>query len=345
MRFSKDELHRFALEAFIKAGVPHEDADIVAESLVRANLRGVDSHGIIRVPYYIDGIKKGLIEPNSEIEVVKETPISALIDGNKGFCISSCYKAMKIAIEKAKSSGIALVGIKNVGHLGMLSYYTEKIAEEKFIGFICANAFARVAPFGGAERLFGTNPMSYGFPVNEGRPIIFDIATSATAGFKLKLAALKGEEIPEGVALDKEGKPTRDPKKAFPEGVLLPFGGHKGYGLSLLVELLTNVLIGGIPSTEVPNHVVIQGGVFMMVMDPKLFRNYEEYSRDIKRLIERIKRCKPAEGFKEVLIPGELEDRITEKRLKEGIPLDEGTIRELEEISIELGIEPPKPIK
>jgi len=344
LRFPKEELYNFAVEAFSKVGVPKEDAKIVADSLVTANLRGVDSHGIIRVPYYIDGLKKGLLSPKTEIKVIKESPISALLDGNKGFCIVAGYKAMEIAIKKAKNSGVGLVGIRNLGHIGMLSYYTEKIAKEKLIGFACANALARVAPFGGAERIFGTNPLSYAFPVDTGKPIIFDIATSATAGFKLRLAALKGEKIPEGIALDKNGQPTTDPAKAFPDGVLLPFGGHKGYGLSLLVELLTSVLIGGIPSTDIPNHVVVQGGVFMMALDPTLFGGYREYSRDVMKLINKIKSCKPAKGFKEVLLPGEMEYRNEEERIKNGIPLDESTIRELKKVAMELGIEMPKPI-
>jgi len=344
LRFSKDELYRFAVEAFTKIGMPEEDTKIVADHLVTANLRGVDSHGIIRVPYYIDGVKKGLILPKSKITIVKESPVSALIDGGKGFCIVIGYKAMKMAIEKAKKSGVGIVGAKNLGHVGMLAYYTKKIAEEKLIGFAFANAVARVVPWGGAEKVFGTNPLSYAFPVDEREPVVFDIATSATAGFKVKLAALKGEKLPEGIALDKDGNPTTDPNKAFPDGAILPFGGHKGYGFSLLVELLTSSLIGGLPSTEIPHHVVVQGGFFVMAIDPTLFREYEEYTKDVQKLIQKIKNSKPAKGFKEVLLPGEIEERTAKERLEKGIPLDEGTLRELEQIAKELGIEPPRPL-
>ena len=344
LRFSKDDLYQFCIEAFTKAGVPKSDAELLADHLVTASLRGVDSHGVIRVPYYVDGIKKGLVSPVTKITIIKETPISALIDGGKGLGIVVANEAMKMAIKKAKNSGVGLIGAKNLGHVGMLAYYTKKIAKEKLIGFAFANGPALVAPWGGAEKVFGTNPLSYAFPVDDKEPIVLDIATSAMASFKIKVAALRGEKIPEGVGLDPDGNPTTDPTKVFRVGTILPFGKHKGYGLSLLVELMSYVLTGALPSTKVPIHASVQGGFFIMAVDPTLFRSYEEYSKDVKELMEKIKSCKPAKGFDEVFLPGEIEDRTTKERLEKGIPIDKGTLKELEQVAKELNIRLPKPL-
>jgi len=336
------DLHNFALECFVKSGVPREDAEVIADHLVLANLRGVDSHGIIRVPYYIEGIKRGYVRPRADVKIVRETLATALIDGGSGLGIPVATKATDIAISKAKSVGIAAVGVRNLGHVGMLAYYTLRMTKHNLIGFVTVNAPARVAPWGGASSVFGTNPLSFGFPV-DGKPIIVDMATSAIAAFKIRLAALKGERIPEGIALNKEGRPTTDPKEAY-EGILLPFGTYKGYAISLIVEILSSVISGGTLSKFVINHPSTQGGLFVMALDPTIFRSYDEYRADIQRLVNIIKSCPPAQGFSEVLLPGEPEDRVYEVRSKEGIPIDAGTWRMLSDVAKELGVSMPKTI-
>jgi LDH2 family malate/lactate/ureidoglycolate dehydrogenase len=342
IRVRKDDLYNFCVNVFVKAGVPEEEAKIVSEHLVEASLRGVDSHGVIRVPYYIEGIKKGLVNAKSNVSIVKETPVSALLDGGNGLGQVVAKKAMEIAIEKAKTSGVGLVGAKNLGHVGMLAYYTKRLAENKLVGFAFANGPALVAPWGGAERVFGTNPLSYGFPTKN-KPIVLDIATSATAHFKIKVAMIRGEELAPGLALDKDGNPTTDPKKAF-EGILLPFGAHKGYGFSLLVTLMTVPLIGGTFDKDVVLHASTQGGFFVMAINPTLFREYEEFIEDVQRVVNTIKSTKPAKGFKEVLLPGEIEERIAEERSKNGIPIDLEVWKSFEELSKEYGVELPKPL-
>ncbi|MDN5320694.1 MAG: L-2-hydroxycarboxylate dehydrogenase [Thermococcaceae archaeon] len=342
VRVPKEDLHRFCVEAFGKVGVPKEEAKIVAEHLVEASLRGVDSHGVIRVPYYIEGIKKGLVNAKSSISIVKETPVSALLDGGNGLGEVVAKKAMEIAIEKAKTSGVGLAGAKNLGHVGMLAYYTKRVAENKLIGFAFANGPALVAPWGGAERVFGTNPLSYAFPTKN-KPIVLDVATSATAHFKIKVAMIRGEELAPGLALDKDGNPTTDPTKAF-EGILLPFGAHKGYGFSLLVTLMTVPLVGGTFDKDVVLHASTQGGFFVMAINPTLFREYEEFIEDIQRVVDTIKSTKPAKGFKEVLLPGEIEERVAEERAKNGIPIDLEVWKSFEELSEEYGVELPKPL-
>ncbi|MBC7110487.1 MAG: Ldh family oxidoreductase [Archaeoglobi archaeon] len=343
-RFSKEGLFNFSFNAFVKAGLTEESSRLISEHLVEANLRGVDSHGVIRVPQYVEGVKLGIIDPKGIPEVIRESGFSVIIDGNRAPGIVVASECSRIAVEKAEEHGIGAVGARNLGHVGMLGYYARRISKKGLISFAFANGPALVAPWGGAEKIFGTNPFCYGFPVRGGEPIILDIATSAMASFKIKVAMLRGERLPEGVALDPEGKPTTDPSRVFRIGTILPFGGHKGYGISLLVELLTHALIGAPASTEVRVHGSAQGGFLVAAIDPEVFREREEFERDVEELVKRIKRCKPANGFEEVLLPGELEERTERERTENGIPLDEGTIEELRKVAEELGVEFPEPL-
>lgn len=336
------ELQRFCEKIFMRAGVPKAWAENVAEHLVLANLRGVDSHGVIRVPYYITGIRKGWIRSEVRIETLKETPITALIDGGGGLGIVVAAKATEIVIDKAKKNGVALVGARNLGHVGMLAYYTQRIADEALIGFACTNAPAAVAPWGGRERVFGTNPISLGFPVGEGKPIIIDMATSALAGFKILVMKLQNKKLPLGSALDKEGRVTTDPAEAL-RGVLLPFGKYKGYSLSLIVEILSSALVGGPTSKEVIPHASTQGGFLAAALDPSVFRAYDEYDVDMKKIIKAVTSCPPMEGVQRVLLPGEIEERTFQKRRKEGIPIDGETWEKLRKVAEELKVDLPKP--
>jgi len=336
------ELRMFCVKIFMKAGVPKAWAENVAEHLVLANLRGVDSHGVIRVPYYITGIRKGWIKPEARIETLNETPVMALMDGGGGLGIVVATKATEMAIDKAKKNGVALVGARNLGHVGMLAYYTQKIADEALIGFACTNAPAAVAPWGGRERIFGTNPISLGFPVGEGRPIVIDMATSTLAGFKILVMKLQNKKLPPGSALDKDGRVTTDPAEAL-KGVLLPFGKYKGYALSLMVEILSSALVGGPTSKEVIPHASTQGGFLVAALDPSMFRPYDEYEADMKKIVEAVTSCPPMKGVERVLLPGEIEERTFQKRRKEGIPIDEETWEKLRKVAEELKVDLPEP--
>lgn len=318
-----------------------DHARIIADHLVTANLRGVDSHGVVRIPHYLEGLEKGYLKARSEIRTIRESNLSALLDGGDLPGIIVAAEATDLALKKARSSKISLVGSIRLGHVGMLAYYTGRIAEEGFIGFACANSPSRVAPWGGAERVLGTNPISVGIPVDGGRPIIIDMATSAIASFKIRIALMRGESIPPNSALTRDGKPTTDPREAR-EGALLPFGGHKGYAIGLLVEILSSAFIGGPASWKIVDHASTQGGFLVAAVDPEIFRTREEYSRDVREIIARVKSCKLAEGFSEILVPGELEDRIYETRLREGIPLDRETVKALRGVAEKLGVEFPK---
>lgn len=340
VRVLPDDLRKFTAICFMKYGVPPDDAELIADHLVLANLRGVDSHGVIRIPYYTEGIKKGYVKGGGEVRIVRETNTTALIDGDGYLGIPVATKATEIVISKAKSSGVAVVAARNLGHVGMLAYYTLRIVKNNLIGMVTVNAPARVAPWGGSQALFGTNPISMSFPTS-GKPVVIDMATSAIAAFKIRLAALKGEKIPEGIALTKDGRPTTDPKEAY-EGILLPFGTYKGYAISLAIEILSGILSGGLLSKYVFNHPSTQGGFFALAIDPAAFRDYKEYLRDIDTLVNLIKSCPPAQGFDEVLIPGEPEDRNYEDRIKNGIPIDLSTWKLLTDVAKELEVELPK---
>jgi LDH2 family malate/lactate/ureidoglycolate dehydrogenase len=335
------ELRRFCVDALTRVQVTKEDAQAVADHLISANLRGVDSHGVIRIPYYVEGITRGFVNVRGQIRVVKETSVSALLNGGNQLGIVVANRATQIAIEKATQSGIAIVGILELGHVGMMAYYTEKIAREKLIGLACVDGVAYVAPWGGAERVFGANPISYAFPTNDSTPIVFDASTSAAAVFKIRVMGRKGQEIPGDWALDKDGNPTTKPAEAL-DGILLPFGQHKGYAFSLLVELLTYPLLGGLPSRGVVSHPSTQGAMFIMALNPTLFRDYADYCNDIEKIVRTVKSTKPAKGFSQVVLPGEIENRTIRERLQAGIPIDENTWRELERIAKELKVKSPE---
>lgn len=335
------ELRRFCMDALTKAEVTEADAQLIADHLVSANLRGVDSHGVIRIPYYVEGLRRGLVNARGQIRIVKETSVSALLDGGNQLGIVAANRATHIAIAKATQAGVGIIGIVELGHVGMLAYYTEIIAREKLIGLACVNGPAYVAPWGGVERTFGANPISYAFPTNDSTPILFDASTSAAAVFKIRVMGRKGQEIPGDWALDKDGNPTTKPAEAL-DGILLPFGQHKGYAFSLLVELLTYPLLGGLPSRGVVSHPSTQGAMFIMAVNPALFRDYTNYCNDVEEIVKTIKSVKPAKGFSDIVLPGEIENRIMRERLEAGIPIDENTWRELGRIAKELDIKSPQ---
>jgi len=337
------DLRNFTRECFLRVGVPKEDAELIADHLVLANLRGVDSHGVIRIPYYIEGIRKGYVKAAPQIKVVRESPTTTLIDGDNGLGIPIAVKATITAIDKAKTMGLSAVAVRNLGHVGMLAYYTLQTCRERLIGLATANGPALVAPWGGAERVFGTNPISFGFPTKD-MPIVVDMATSAIAHFKIVMATLTGKSIPEGVALTKDGRPTTDANEAK-DGILLPFGQYKGYAISLLVEILSAVISGAPLSKHTTLHPSTQGGFFVMALNPTAFIDYSEYLDNISKLVTIIKSCPPAQGFNEVLLPGERASRIQAERTKNGIPIEIEVWKKLTDISKELGVELPAVIE
>lgn len=331
------QLRNLGIKVFEALGTPTKEAKRVADSLVKANLAGHDSHGVMRIPQYADGIKRGQIKPEAKIEVVRETPSTALLDGNWGFGQVIAEKGMKMAIKKAKAHSISAVGLFHCNHIGRLGEYTLMAAEQDMIGIVVCNAAppgGNTAPYGGRAPRLSTGPISAAVPAGKWKPFLLDFATSMVAEGKLRIKYYRGEKVPLGWIIDKEGRPTTDPKDFYEGGAILPFGGHKGYALSLLIDILGGALTGsGCVSSK---EFVGGNGTLMMVINISSFRPLQEFKGRIDALFETIKGTPTALGFKEVMVPGEPEFRTEEKRLKEGIFVEEKTWQDIIKVAEEL---------
>jgi len=333
----KKEVIRTLLKKF---GASDEEAGVTAEVLAEADLRGFGSHGILRLPYILRALKRGTIVPNAEIKVIKETPATALIDGGHGLGHPVAARAMGSAIKKAKKQGVGAVGVHNTNHFGIAGYYAEMATREGLIGIVTTTTDALVHPWGGVEPLLGTNALAIGIPGDP--PILLDMAMSVAARGKLVKAMKEGKSIPEGWAIGPDGKPATDPKKGL-EGALSPFGGVKGYGLALALEVLAGPLVGaaagkGVVGTLEPIEGYSTKGDFMIAIDPAAFGSAEEFKARVQKFVAQIKESHKAPGVKEILTPGEPEFRTREKRLKEGIPIADEIWDELVKIGNEAGV-------
>lgn len=337
--FTAPQLRKISASILEAAGTPREEAKQVAASLVRSNLVGHDSHGVIRIIEYVKGIKEGKIRPGAKIEVVRETPSTALIDGHWGFGQVIAREGMKIAIEKAEISSISSVGVFNCNHIGRLGEYSMMATEQDMIGIILCNSGPKggiVVPYGGAARRLGTNPMSIAVPAGEMKPFLLDFATSVVAEGKLRLKRYRGEKVPTGWILDKEGRPTNNPKDFYTGGALLPFGEHKGYALALLIDILGGALTGaGCTSSEEYER---GNGTLMVAINIGSFMPLEAFKERVDKLFKKIKETPPMPKCKEVLIPGEIEFNTEEKRLKEGIFVTEKTWQDISKLAGEMGL-------
>ncbi|MEM0481891.1 MAG: Ldh family oxidoreductase [Nitrososphaerota archaeon] len=341
--FSHKDLFNFSRDCLLRVGVPRPDAELVADHLVLANLRGVDSHGVVRLPYYVEGLEKGYVRTRGDMRVLREGPSWILLDCGMCLGIVGAAKASEIASEKSFNSGVAMAGAVGLGHVGMLAYYTLRVAEKGLIGLALVNGVAEMPPWGGVGKVFGTNPISIGIPRGGSAPILIDMATSAIAKFKVHLAAAQGQQLPEGVALDSEGRPTRDPAEAL-KGCLLPFGGYKGYSLALFVEVMASALIGAPSSVEVRNHPSQQGGFLIIVINPEIFGDKKRFLSRVESIVSNIKSVRRAEGVEEIMLPGEPEEKAMRERLKKGIPIDSNILQRLRELGERLGVSFPEPL-
>ncbi len=339
-RVLPDDLEDFSERVFVALGASQENAEVVSRHLVDASLRGVDSHGVSRIPVYAKGIAARDIDPVAKPEILKESSASALIDGRKGFGQVAALFSAEVAVSKAKSAGISAVGVRNLNHVGMLSYYGSILASKGFIAKIFTNGLPRVAPWGGSERVLGTNPLCLAFPRKGREPILIDISTAVVAAFKIVLAAGHGSAIPKGWAVAPDGTPTTDPRAAL-EGALLPMAGHKGYGLGLSVEILSSILTGSAFSVHIKPIPYSQGGLYIEACSIELFREADEYFRDLEELTKLVKGSKIAEGFEEIYLPGEPE--IKEKKLRSvhGIPISDSIWNEVTALAAEHSVGPP----
>lgn len=329
----------FVSRIFRVAGAPEEIARLVADSLVASDLAGHASHGVIRVRQYLDSIASGDLDPAAEPVIVRETATVTMVDGRRGFGQVAARFAMEVTIEKARAQGLAATGMLDCEHVGRLGEWVEMAAEQGLIGLAFCNGGrpgGHVAPYGGAARLIGTNPIAAAVPVAGRSPVVVDFATSVVAAGKLRVARNRGQSVPEGWIVGPDGQPSTNPEDYYAGGMLLPAAGHKGYGLSLLVEFLAGLLTGR-GSPALPGFVR-GNGVLFLVLSVEVFRPPEAFLRDGAALCERAKTVPPAPGFDEVLLPGEPEHRMAERRQAEGIPVDEAIWAQLTAAAAELGV-------
>ncbi len=337
-----DKLREIAAELLKGAGASDEEAAIVSRYSIGANLAGHDSHGIIAIPTYIDRIKRGHIVPGAPYEVVKDTPNTTVVDGHWGFGYAISDRLMKTTIEKAEASNVAAATVFRQSHVGRVASYPIMAAKAGMIGLMTADSgrsAKSVAPFGGREPRLGTNPICIAVPSNLDGTLFIDMATSAVAAGKLGVAIARGSAIPEGWLLDKDGSPTTDPNAQRQGGVMLPLGGpegHKGYGLSVVIEILSGILTGlGFGHDPSGRH---NDGCFMAVFNVSAFRPLEEFKKEVTDFAKYLKSSAPAKGFNEVYYPGELEHLRERKLLKEGIFVEDATWKRLTDLATEYGV-------
>jgi L-2-hydroxycarboxylate dehydrogenase (NAD+) len=343
-RVNHERLTRFVSAVFQKLGVSAEDAEIAANALVAADLRGVDTHGVIRFSpntWYVKWLRDGSMSPRPDIRVVSENMSSALIDGDRGIGMVIGHRAMELAIRKARDSGVALVGVRNSRHYGMSAYYAMLALPHDMIGIAMTNASRQVVPTFGREARFGTNPMCFAVPADKELPFVLDMATTTAAAGKLELAARLGKAIPAGWALDEKADQTYDPRVAQKARRLLPLGGtreggnHKGYGLAILVEILCGVLTGTLTALNANQD---PRGHFFGAIRIDSFRPAAEFKQDMDRLIRELKSTPPIAGQQRVYVAGEIEFETAEERSERGIPLHSSVLKGLRDVSEQLGV-------
>lgn len=343
-RIDHQKLTSFVSTAFAKLGVPKDDAEIAAEALVAADLRGVDTHGVIRFSpqaWYVKWLIEGSMTARPNIRVIAESASTALIDGDRGMGMVVGRRAMELAIRKAKESGIGMVGVRNSRHYGMSANYAMQALPHEMIGLAMTNASRQVVPTFGREARFGTNPICFAIPADQERPFVLDMATTTAAAGKLELAARLGKSIPDGWALNESALSTNDPRAAQKARRLLPLGGsrengsHKGYGLAVLVEILCGVLTGTITALNADQD---PRGHFFGAIRVDAFRPADEFKRDMDRLIRELRSTPPVDGQSRVYVAGEIEFETEEERTERGIPLLPSVMRGLREVGDQLGI-------
>jgi len=337
-------LQSFCANCFEKLGLTRADSEVTADNLIFANLRGVDSHGIIRMKIYADRLRAGGNNPHARPAIVKDAETSALIDAQNGVGQVPAVQAMKIAIDKASRFGIGVTGVRNSNHFGAAAYYAMMAVDHDMIGFALTNASPTMWPAGGREARLGNNPFAVAIPAGDRPPLVLDMASGAVAKGKIFVAQQEKKKIPLSWALDKNGIPTDDPDKAA-EGLIQPLGGYKGYGISLMLDILTGVLCGGAFSTHVgmmygstdrPTGTAHNFGALRI----ECFIDPAEFKRRIDEMIQLMQTCPRATGADRIYVPGEIELETKRQREAAGIPVSPALLRELRALGAELSVDP-----
>ena len=341
MLIDEGRLAAFSSRIFQSLGAPQGKADIVAEHLVEANLRGHDSHGVGMIPSYVYGALRGHLKVNQDTELVQDSGGVMLFDGHLGFGQVVGRQATEQGIERAKSHGMVCVGARNNYHLGRIGAYGEIAAAEGLISMHFVNVVGHapfVSPWGGRDKKMQTNPFCCAIPT-DGEPIVLDMATSAIALGKVRVAGMKGEPVPDGSLFDAEGIPTNDPGALDDGGSLAPFGKHKGYGLALICELLGGGLAGEwTMQDESKQKDMIVNQMLMFFLDPDLFGGVEHFRREVEGMSDWLRSTTPAAGMDKVRLPGDPERESMAERRANGIPIDEQSWAQICDASEKAGV-------
>jgi uncharacterized oxidoreductase len=329
-----------AVTTIMQAGGSQDgEARTIARRLVESNLVGHDSHGVLRVSKYLEWVREGWLVPNAKPTIAFDSDALAIVDGNRGFGQVVGEYATRLGIAKAAKSGIAMIGLRNCGHLGRLGDWAEMAADagQVSLHFLNTSGAMRVAPYGGSDRRLSTNPMAVGIPLSGGVPTILDITTSVVAEGKLMVAKNKGEQVPEGWIVDKHGQPTTDPEKFYDGGSMLTIGAHKGSGLSIITDLLAGAITTGRSSD--PDDEVLRNNMLSIFIAPAVYDPDGGALREAQRFVDFVKASPPADPKMPVMAPGEMERRTRAARLANGIPVDDKSFADLIEAAQSVGID------
>lgn len=336
-KIESDNLTRFIIDILVQTDIASGQAVIIADTLVRADLRGINSHGMIRFPFYVKRLLDGGTKVNPNFSIERESIATAVFNGDNGMGQIVTYQAMNLAINKAKKAGIAYITINNSNHFGIASYYAMQALEHDMIGIVWSNGPSNMAPWGGSSRVIGNNPLAVAIPAGEREPIVLDISMGKVAGGKVRLAAKEGKKIPKDWIISKEGRVTDDPED-LPDGGALMALGHKGYGLAIVGEVLSGVLSGAGLLTQIPmwfkaTEQATNIGHMVMTINIEDFMETVVFKKRVDYLIDELKASKLAAGYDEILVPGEIEVRKEREQLQDGIELPARIIDELDQMA------------
>ena len=350
--YSAEDLRRFVMEIFVRLDVPQEDASVGAETLVHADLLGIDSHGVAhlaRHPGYVAGLRGGWVKPRPNVQVLRETPSTVLLDGDGGLGVAVAPRAMERALDKAATVGCGFAAVRNSRHIGAAAHYSLMALERNMIGIaMCNGPGTAMIPTFGREARLSTNPMSVAAPARQGPPFVMDFGTTVVAGGKMELALRDNRPVPAAWLRDKHGRPSTDPRDFWAGGTIPPLGGeaetggYKGYALAVMVDIMSGVLSG----TGYGSMISLQTqGVFLGAWQVEAFLPLGDFTGMLDKALGALRETPPANGHERVLAPGEREWSTQEERTRLGIPLHPTVVTELRELAAELGIPFPSAVR
>lgn len=342
-KYAAADVEHFISNAFVTLGVPLGDSHTVAHLMVQADLAGYDTHGTFRLRQYVNRLRDGGNNPVAEIQTATDKGATAIVDGDNGLGHLAMKYASELAVQKAKAHGIGWVGVRNGNHAGPASLYVNMVAENDMIGLVAAVGSANhVAPFGGLDLLLGTNPLAIAVPAGKSEPFVLDMATTNAAAGKIKVLAQRGEQMPEGWMVDREGNPLTDPTRQE-EGLLQPIGGAKGYGLAMAIGLIAGTLNGAVFGKDVVNFTKetttpTNTGQFIAAISIEAFGDVQTFKDTADQIFASFRNSTPFPGQSSVRIPGQNRGKVANEREEYGIPLHPNLVKTLAEIAAELNI-------